>query len=269
MKRSTILLVLATWLSPAQAALTWEPAPTDGSHHRGAELKLTDGQGAEARLILPDLSTREVTLDGASVSIPGTGMNNYHALVATRHDGDRHETAIRYPYLHGKPSGHSPSELTTADKARLEIRPTPLPREHQRYQASHEAAWRLLFDGRPLADTAVALTTSQGSRLDLETDDRGRLRVELPDDFSDTRPGRRANRPAEFVIQARHQTGEGTFLTRFSAAYYVDDGHWKSTWAGAAVLGGGLFLGLGLGPAIRTRLAKRKPVRKHPARRNR
>lgn len=259
MKRLTTLLVLAIWLSPAQAALIWEPAPSGDDHGRGTGLLLADGQGAEARLILPDLSEREVALEEGSLTLSGTGMDNYHALVATRDDGDVHETAIRYVYLHGKPSGHSPSELTTADKARLEIRPDPLPREHQRYQANHQAAWRLLFDGRPLTEAAVTLSTSHGSRLERETDARGRLQVELPDDFPETHPGRRANRPAEFVLQVRHQEDGGTFVTRYSAAYFVDDGHWKPTWAGFAVLGGGLFLGLGLGPWIRRRLAR--PVR--------
>lgn len=267
MKRLTILL-LAIWLSPAQAALTWTPAPAGDGHHRGVSLLLDDGQGAEARLLLPDLSERELALHESSVTLSGTGMDNYHALVASRHEGDVQETAIRYLYLHGKPSGHSPSELTSADKARLEIRPDPLPREHQRYQANHVAVWRLRFDGEPLADAPVTLSTSQGSRLQLETDDRGRLRVDLPDDFPETRPGWRANRPAEFVLQARHPANGTIFVTRLSAAYDVDDGHWKSSWAGAAVLGGGLFLGLGLGPMIRTRAAKKKPVRNHPPRRN-
>lgn len=267
MKRLYLILLLSALLSPAQAALTWQPAPAGDGHPRAKALLLKDGEGARVRLILPSLTEKTLEIEDRPLVLRGTGMDNYHALVASRSTGPLHETAIRYVYLHGKPSGHSPSALTAAHKARLEIRPDPLPREHWRYQANHPAAWQLLFDGRPLAEAEVMLATSQGSRLALNTDARGRLRTALPDDFAETKPGRRGNRPAEFVLEARHQAGEETFITRLSAAYSVDDGHWKPTSAGAAVLGGGLLLGLGITPWVHGRLAKQKPARKHPLRR--
>ena len=221
------------------------PKPQAHDHRAAKKLMLENAEGASVTLWKPDLSTQPLSFDQGGFTLPKTGMDNYHALVAERRpDATTLEAAIRFVYLRGKPSGNSPSLLTTAVKTPLDIVPAPLPREHRHYQANHDAVFVLRFKGKPLANAPVALSTANGSHLQLVTDRIGALRFTLPDDFPATEPGRENNRPAEFVLQAETERDGRTYRTSLSGEYHVDPAHWQSFELGMMVLGAGFVTGL-------------------------
>jgi hypothetical protein len=238
--------------SGAQAALTWQPAAPSpanagahqghGGHRGGKAFQLQDGAGAEAQMWLPTRVRRplHVAADGR-VSVGGSGIDNYHLLFARKRTAAGEEVALRYLYQHGKPSGESPSSLLQHDKAMLDIVPAPLTREHQRYLSQKVFTFLIRFEGKPLAGQSVALSTSNGTSLRGKTDGLGRITLQLPDDFTDVQPGRRNNRPAEFVISTKHEAGGSQYQTTLSAPYYVSPSHWRSTSGGLmAMLAGAL-----------------------------
>lgn len=239
--------LLCTAVTPAQALLVWAPATPQGTSHRGTQpLQLRDGSGGRVEYWLPSLQRRPLALKAGRVTPRPSGANNYHALVARRRTGNVHESAVRYLFAFGKPSGHSPSELTAAVKTALELVPDPLPREHWHYETGQRARFVLRYRGRPQAGVAVRLTSSHGSRLEQRTDARGRVRFQLPDDFPSVAPGRRKNPPAELVLAATYRDGRQVYRTTLSAPYYVNPRHWQSNAAAAAVLAAGFFTGLGV-----------------------
>jgi hypothetical protein len=232
----------------AQAALVWRPAPGEPGkgHSRMAPKPFVLSAAADqARLWQPDLAKLDLKAEKGLYRVRPTGMDNYHALVAERRS-DEHtlEAAIRFVYLRGRPSGNSPRLLTTAVKTPLDIVPAPLPREHRRYHANHDAVFVLRFKGQPLANAPVTLSTANGSHLQLVSDRSGAVRFTLPDDFPETQPGRENNRPAEFVLQGEVERDGRRYLTSLSAPYHVDPAHWQSFQLGVMVLGVGFVSGL-------------------------
>ena len=243
MKKSYIFIALIAGglcSTPLHAALSWSsqvPKPPvaeggghgHGGHGRSKSFYLSDAQGAETEIWFPTLVRRSLSADGNGVvKVGGTGVNNYHLLYARKKSEGRDELALRYHYLNGKPTGESPRLLVGYRKGALDIVPSPLTREHQRYQSGKVANYTVLFKNKPLAKQAVVLTTSNGSELTLLTDAQGELSVALPDDFSDIRPGRRANKAAEFVLST-NLTAQGTeYTTTLSADYHVNPAHWQS-----------------------------------------
>ncbi len=252
------LLLSSPW---AHAELLWSPHPTGGHAHHAAAgqghgghgrasaaLYLQDAAGATAALWPPTVQPRPLALaaDGKAALRPD-GINNYRALAAVRRDSTLVESALRYQFsAGGKPSGHSPAELTAAQKLPLEIVPDPLPREHWRYTGGRQAVFRLRFDGAPLADSWVGLETSNGSRLQARSDAAGRVAFTLPDDFSQVQPGRNNNRPAEFTVRSGAVADGVLYRTNLSAAYYVNPSHWQSGGQALLVTGLGFLAGLGL-----------------------
>lgn len=241
-------LLLFCMQGPAQAALVWQPAPSKPGkgHSRMAPKAFVLGEVADqAVLWKPDLAMVDLHAEQGTYRVHPTGMDNYHALVAERRpDAHTLEAAIRFVYLRGRPSGSSPSLLTTAVKTPLDIVPAPLPREHRHYQANHAAVFVLRFKGRPLANTPLALTTTNGSHLRLVSDRLGAVRFTLPDDFPKTRPGRENNRPAEFVLQGEIERDGRRYRTNLSGQYFVDPAHWQFFELGVMVLGAGFITGL-------------------------
>jgi hypothetical protein len=260
-KRSFALLA-ALFACTAQASLVWQPAPakpnaqeTAGGHgghgggRAGKAFVLQGGRNgelpAEAELWLPTQVRRPLPLNGAGqVAVSGTGLNSYHLLYAKRQDGEREEVAMRYLYMQGKPVEVSPSELVNAPKAALEITPAPLTREHQRYLSLKPANFILRYRGEPLAQHPVLLTTSNGSELQGSTDSRGRITLYLPDDFSEVEPGRRNNRPAEFVVATGLEVDGRRYHTTLSAPYFVSPHHWQSFTGGLLAMCAGVISGL-------------------------
>jgi len=241
-------IFVALFSLTAHAEMYWSPAPAKhghGGHDRHATkgFVLNEGEGAKFELLNPQLSSVAVELEHGHVMVKSTGMDNYHALVATRGDGKLQESAIRYVYMFGKPSGESPSRIMGFEKAALEIEPAPYTREHWRYLSATQARFLLRYRGAALPNVSVMLKTSNGSNSGLKTDADGMLTVELPEDFSNIKPGQMANRPGEFILTARHSDSGNDYITTFSSNYHVNPEHWQSTDMGAAVVVAGMLIG--------------------------
>lgn len=210
----------------------------------GAMLVLSNADGAKVTLWKPDLTRQTLDLGMMGhLALPRTGMDNYHAVVAERDWGNLKETFIRYVYTFGKPSGHSPAELAAAVKTELEVVPDPIPREHYRYMAAYTWSFLVRYQGQPLANSQVQLTTSQGSRLEALTDAAGRVTFRLPDDLPEVEAGRENNPPAELNVTASHREGDREFVTVLTAPYHADPSHWQSFPTGVAIAGAGFLVG--------------------------
>lgn len=236
--------------TPLFAAQTADSAPTvkkpQSAHasHRGPKtLMLQNAEGAVITLWKPDLTTQTLEPMHGGVTIPKTGMDNYHALIAEKDWGDSKETVIRYEYMFGRPSKHSPSELAGAVKTELEIVPAPIPREHFRYHSDQRWGFQVRLHGKPLPDLPLSLETEHGTRLEAVTDAEGYAAFRLPDDFPDVVPGERDQRSAEFVVTADTATEEVAYHTTLTAAYRINPSHWQSAPLGWAVAGIGFIAG--------------------------
>lgn len=259
-----MLLSMSFFSAQVTAAMYWQDKVTNpqagknpkseqtamghGGHRRtrGKQMYLHQGEGANVYLWLPTLVQRRVDTAAAAgnYTVTGTGLDNYHVLVAERQLGNSTESAIRYVYMHGKPSGESPELLINQRKLDLEIVPSPLPREHWRYQGEKTYHFKLLFKGKPLADTAIEMVTSNGSTIAQMTDQQGEIALTLPDDFINVKAGRSNNRPANFILTVQHQNPHHQYITTYSSAYYVNPSHWKIKWEGFAVMVIGFLGGL-------------------------
>lgn len=217
-------------------------------HRRGPKkIALADSEGAVAWLWKPDLTTLPLTVEHGSITLPRTGVDNYHALIVEQDRGHLKEVLIRYEYLHGKPSGRSTSELTAAEKTTFEIVPDPVPREHQHYRSDQLWNFILRFKGTPAAGIPVTLETSHGTRVNAVSDSGGKVSLHIPDDFPDLREGERDRRTAEFIISAEKKDAGVHYQSLLSAEYRVNPGHWQSSGLGVAVTAFGLLAGVFLG----------------------
>lgn len=266
MKINTTLLILFLFISSqCFAELLWTPKTeiwnknnTDSEHlhhktshsmgHTRPKEKafyLMDNNQAAVKIISPDLKVRLIKPAKQNKFIlPKTGMDNYHSLIAEQTINNTRESAIRYIYMRGKPSGHSPSELLRYPKLKLEIIPDPMVREHWRFYTQDKHAFIIHYDHKPLKDNWVVLQTSNGTTLDAKTDNNGRVTFILPDDFKNIKPGRRANPGADFLIRTVHIDGNQTYKTNFTAPYYVNPSHWQSNIGGLIALSIGFISGL-------------------------
>ncbi|MEJ2691983.1 MAG: hypothetical protein P8166_02735 [Candidatus Thiodiazotropha sp.] len=246
-------LCLLTLLLPATSQSQGaEPANEHPQEHskqtthdrRGAKrLLLENADGAGITLWKPDLTTQTLKASNGGLTIPKTGMDNYHAIVAQKDWGESKETAIRYEFMFGRPSEHSPSELAGVVKTELEIVPAPIPREHFHYQSNQRWGFQVRLHGQPLAKLPLALETEHGTRLEAVTDKRGYASFRLPDDFSDVVEGQRDKRRAEFAVSAELESHGITYQTRLTASYHPDPSHWQSASLGWAVTGMGFIVG--------------------------
>jgi len=252
MNRSSGLVPLLLLLS-----LTWGAALAQGpqkesdggghnhhAHHRPAKVRLEVPAAATAVLWKPNLERQALEVKGGGLAFPRTGMGDYHAMVAEWDGESAREARIRYHYMRGRPSGHSPRELLAKTKTALEIVPDPLPREHFRYQTTDRWGFLVRFGGAPLVGTLVRFETAHGSRLEARSDARGRVEFALPDDFPVVKPGRRATPPAGFTLEVEHAGEEDRFRTRLLADYHPGPHHWQSTGWGLGVVMLGLVAGL-------------------------
>ena len=245
----------------ASASLVFRPKPAqDHQHNRraGKVFTLTGYEGITVTMLTPDLVESQLDINNGSIKFKPTGKDNYHAIIAKRFHNNVQETAIRYVYSFGKPTGKSPSELTGFKKSELEIIPAPLPREHWHYKAGHKAAFSIHFNGKPVADSKVSLSTSNASILHAKTDSLGQVEFNIPDDFTDTRAGDRANKPGDFLVHVKHTDNNQQYATWLSADYEVDPAHWRNTQLGIMVAAFGFTIGL-----IITSTANRKRTGKN------
>lgn len=245
-KHISLSMLLCLMSLDASAIMAIRPAPMEGHQHDRRAPKvfnLTGYENSLIKFITPDLEIKLVDSADGKISIKPTGKDNYHALYATRkHDGVQ-ETAVRYIYFNGKPTGHSPKEITFLNKSDFEIVPDPLAREHWHYKAGDEIAFVIQFKNTPLASLPVSLATSNASVLESLTDTQGRVVFVLPDDFPETIPHERANKPGELLVHAKYSDNGNQYATWLSSDYEVSPRHWRSTELGAMVLGGGFLFG--------------------------
>jgi hypothetical protein len=207
---------------------------------------LRDGEKAQVSYYSPDLSQQTLNAENNSDKyvLPKTGMDNYHALIAQRSTEKIHESALRYPYMRGKPSGESPKKVIRSHKLPLEIVPDPMVREHWRFYSQNTHRFQILFNEKPLSNSWVILKTSNDSTIELASDQDGFVEFTLPDDFSDIKPGRRANKPAEFMLRTAHVDGDKTYTTNFTESYSVNPSHWNSNLGGVITLSLGFLSGI-------------------------
>lgn len=246
-KQLLLASVLSLMTLDASAIMTIKPKPAEPGHehHRGMGkvFTLTGFENSRVTQIMPDLSIKPLASNQQQIQFKSMGKDNYHALVASRNNHGVEETAIRYVYGRGKPTGHSPKELTELAKSTLEIVPDPIPREHWHYKAGHEAAFIVRYQQQPLAAVEISLSTSLGSIVSANTDSQGHVVFTLPDDYKVEKPGRRENKPAELLVHVKHQDQDQRYATWLSADYEANPQQWKSTQMGVFVAAGGFIFG--------------------------
>ncbi|NOQ78974.1 MAG: hypothetical protein GQ546_06195 [Gammaproteobacteria bacterium] len=249
----------------SQAELLWSPKPDKklqsskpvskenhnqhaghGNRSQEKAFYLQDNINSIINYIDPSLKVLSLTNEDNSNKyiLPKSGMDNYHALVAERKGDALHESSLRYVYMRGKPSGYSPENLIKNHKLPLEIVPEPMIREHWRFYTNNRHTFQILFNEKPLADTWVILQTTNGSKFDSKTNAEGKVSFILPDDFKDIKPGRRANKPQEFILRTVHIADDITYKTNFSSKYSVNPSHWQSNSGGLLALSIGFISGL-------------------------
>jgi hypothetical protein len=254
------LLCALTVCVPAHAQMTWRSAPEIAIHEGGAgghghghsrrpaTVYLRDGAGAALTLWKPNVEQSALPTAKADgeVAVRPSGVDNYHLLMASRAGESSEEVALRYVYMHGKPSGESPRRLLGAQKAALEIVPAPLPREHWRYETSKRAVFEIRLTGTPLAGQPVQLVTTHGSLVEGVSDEQGRVTFVLPEDFAHVAPGREANAPAEFIVSTAHTQNGFVRRTTLTAEYHANPAHWQSSVGGVVALMVGFIGGMAL-----------------------
>lgn len=250
LKHTSLRLLTGTMLGimalDVSAIMAIRPVPMKGHQHDRSAPKvfnLTGFENSQIKFITPDLQSSDIETTDGKISIRATGKNNYHVLYALRNNNGVEESAIRYIPFNGKPTGHSPSEITSLNKTDFEIVPDPLAREHWHHKAGDSVAYVVRFKNRPVASLPVSLATSNSSIVKSITDKQGRVTFTLPDDFANTKPGKRANKPGELLIHAKYSDNNKAYATWLSSDYQVDPKHWQSTELGTMVLGGGFLIG--------------------------
>lgn len=221
--------------------------PSRGDHSEPTMFQVMNLEGnATAKLVSPDLSVRDLAMEEIFVDLPKGGMGGYYALIVSHTDKRVSETAIRYLSRNGRPAKVSPTKLTALSKSDLEIVPSPLHREHDRYTGSKEYRFKVTFHGVALSNVPLSLETSNKTKNDYMTDSQGYVRITLPDDFTNVKPGR-GNRPGEFLLHTRFSEGDKLYVTSFTMPYSPNpNDHWQSQelGAGAILIGflGGMLL---------------------------
>jgi hypothetical protein len=261
MKPTILAILLATLLTSAAGVVAADEKqdikrskPAMSHSHRGAKTYYIDNlDGATITYIKPDLSTQLISSEMDTVTLPVTGIDNYHALVVQKDWGDHKEVIIRYQYMFGRPSKQSPVRLTDAEKSEFEIAPDPLPREHYQYHGEQEWDFKARYHGEPVSNLPLTLTTTNGSQLTLNTDQQGRVSFLIPGDFPDLTEGERNRQTAQFTISGEYQQNHTTYTTQLVAEYRVNPSHWQSTELGLVVLGIGFIAGGFLGQNLKKR----------------
>lgn len=251
------LLVAATLWGYGDGEMYWTPHGCDegkvtaskhGGHGKGESAMfalMNMKENTSTHLILPDLSKQQLTFKLNTVMLPKPKMGGYYAMIAEGNNTDGVYSAIRYLSLQGRPSKVSPTKLTSLTKGALEIVPTPLHREHDRYTASKSYTFILSFMNKPLNNTMVTLETFNTPAQSYTTNDKGVFTITLPDDFKNVQIGRSENKPSEFLLSAQHRDGAILFKSTLSMPYSLNpNDYWQSQIYGAAAIFIGFLVGL-------------------------
>ena len=255
MLKMFLALFLTPFLLQATDFIQWQKPQmkAQGGHaqhggHGGAQKFEIGGFDADAtyevRYITSTLEALALEPKNGIVTPPRTGLNNYHALVVNEKCGDVFSSSVRYIYGHGKPSKTSPTKLTHLQKSELEIVPSPLPREHDRYTASKSYDFLLRFKGKPLQNIPIILNTQNGSELHATSGKKGTFAITLPNDFKAVKEDRGANKPAEFFLKAAYTSEGMQYATTLAMPYHVNpNDYWRSEPLGALLIVVGMIAG--------------------------
>ncbi len=177
-------------------------------------------------------------VEGGRVVLESAGVGNYHWLQATETTPQGVKVASTAHYFSNP--GPAPTAMLARRKSDLEIIPSPLPREHNRYRTHQEWTFQVRFQGEPLPGAQVSFASSGGTRGLYTSDGRGFVRVVFPDDLLPAPGGGHGMGPSNRFLLAVEQDHQNRhYLTTFSYAYGEDAYAQRSL-----VLGGG-FLALG------------------------
>lgn len=235
----------------APETMPWPQLLPDGRGMRGAKTLRPGNIAATQLTIIPsekadstDASWVVGLEKGHGVIKARSGQQGAYHWVTAREDR-AHETRIANTLVHFASPAPPPRDMLSSSKAELEISPLKLPREHGQYRSGESWPFQVRLEGKPLAETAVYLATSQGTRRHLITDAAGRFDVVIPDDFAeheetpDTRHGHR--KMASFVLGTMTQSQGRKIISGFNYSYtpgpYAD----KNLSLGLGVLFLGMF----------------------------
>lgn len=264
-----IITLLVSTLLQAEGFINWQPPvvkakPTGKSEHGGhggrkaKQLQLHNfdpSATTEVFYLMPALEKRELTLKDGLISLPRTGMENYHALVANQTKENVIKSSVRYIYSRGRPSKISPTKITQFQKSELEIAPILLPKEHNNYKGSESYAFVLRFKDEVLPQHDIIFTTSNGTKNTFKSDEDGRFSVTMPNDFKDVKMKKRANRPGEFILSTVYKSKGITYDSTLAMPYYVNPIDYWQTQALAVVL---VIFGLIIGIYMLRNVNKKK-----------
>ncbi len=268
MKYFITALLFTTFLQ-AEGFINWQPwivksKPSDKQEHSGhggrkaKQFQINNFSPAantEAYYLMPTLEKRELTIQDGLISLPRTGMENYHALVINQRQNQIINSSIRYIYSRGRPSKVSPTKITRLQKSDLEIAPVLLPKEHNHYKGSESYKFELRFKEKALAYHSVVLTTSNGTKKTFESDEGGRFCITMPNDFTDVKMKRRANKPAEFILAVTYEHEGITYNSTLAMPYHVNPLDYWQTQTFAVIL---VLLGIAIGIFMLRNIHKKK-----------
>ncbi|MBF0294720.1 MAG: hypothetical protein HQL96_05985 [Magnetococcales bacterium] len=193
---------------------------------------------------IPPFTTTRVG-EGATLRVE-SGKGNYHWIALHRSEPEREFSLAT---VHFFPlTGPSPQAMLAVPKSRLEIVPSPLPRERSVYRAEEAWDFGLRFDGRPLAGQMATLYAPGQMAKSFRADDRGVVHVVFPvfSMPSGEQPAR-SRRPLQpFQLGVEHVVAGRLFTSVFQYEYGPAPWFNRSPWMGwlatGAGMGGGLLL---------------------------
>ena len=182
----------------------------------------------------------------AKITTRSGNQGGYHWVIANEENKNSVRIASTVTYFSNP--GPAPRDMLKQDKAELEIQPVRLPREHQQYRSNEAWPFQLLYQGEPMANTAVTFESRNGSESAYTTDETGRFEVTFPDDFPTDESQAKENaghrhgpRKSAFVLSANLQRDSRNITSAFNYHYTPDAYADKSLSLGIGVAILGMF----------------------------
>jgi hypothetical protein len=245
-----LALALCSWTANAEVPM----AATEHSHGTATAINSAIQSPTAIRYYLPDLSMQVLE----TKTPPRIGWEGFYALVVEQADNNSIKSEVRYSHKNGRPFSAHPADLFALQKTALEIEPTPHPAEHASYHAGKSWTFLVRLNGQPQPNIPVQFKTDNGTDITLLTDTDGKVSITLPDDFTEVKPGYRANAPAEFTLTAIKQHDTTLLQSSFVGLYEVSPSHWQSLYGGIAMACFGVLLGVFVTPRIGNKPLKPK-----------
>lgn len=231
---------------------------------------VADGIDAWSNKLADENGRRRLPLDMAGAKLDKPASGGFHWLAAREEQAGVVRVASTVHYF-GERGAENPTAMFMTQKHELEIVPQPYPREHSRYRAGEDWKFLVRFNGQPVAGQMVELETQNGTKSAWVSNAQGIVTVHLPDDFkaeskdaggSPSTGMGMGMRGSDFVLAARRNDGDKTYLTAFNAAYGKNAFDQRSIAIGL----GFTLLGMaGAVPLLRHRKAKKNDAPENAA----